>query len=279
MEDEHMDSMDNFRERFEALERRTQMVEQRLRWWRGITCGVVMLSLLILALPSAQAANFSCAAGDVACLLDAINQANANGEANTITLEAGTYTLTELLDSNPPFEDGLPVITSSLIITGRGSETTIIERDASAPRFRILSVAATGTLTLKRLTLRGGSPVLTAGGGGILNLGTLTLAHTTVTNNSGGGIVTGGPTVTITHSIITDNSGNLTSGGLFIVRGTVTLTATTVAHNIGNPSGGIRIDPDATVIITASTVAHMCPLKLLPLNYRDLRPRYWPFCA
>jgi hypothetical protein len=57
MEDEHMDHMDNFRERFEALERRTQMVEQRLRWWRGIACGVVMLSLLSLALPSGKAAD------------------------------------------------------------------------------------------------------------------------------------------------------------------------------------------------------------------------------
>jgi hypothetical protein len=57
MEDEHMDSMDNFRERFEALERRTQMVERRLRWWRGIACGVVMLALLSLALPSGNAAD------------------------------------------------------------------------------------------------------------------------------------------------------------------------------------------------------------------------------
>jgi hypothetical protein len=57
MENEHMDSMDNSRERFEALERRTQRVEQRLRWWRGIACGIVMLSLLSLALPSGKAAD------------------------------------------------------------------------------------------------------------------------------------------------------------------------------------------------------------------------------
>jgi hypothetical protein len=57
VEDKHMDSMDNFRERFEALERRTQRVEQRLRWWRGIACGVVVLALLSLALPSGKAAD------------------------------------------------------------------------------------------------------------------------------------------------------------------------------------------------------------------------------
>ena len=48
-EDVHMDSMDNFRERFEALEQQTEQlkhetqaltaptrtVERRLRWWQG----------------------------------------------------------------------------------------------------------------------------------------------------------------------------------------------------------------------------------------------------
>jgi hypothetical protein len=33
------------------------MVERRLRWWRGIACGVVMLALLGLALPSGKAAD------------------------------------------------------------------------------------------------------------------------------------------------------------------------------------------------------------------------------
>jgi hypothetical protein len=56
MEDERMDNMDNFRERFEALERRTQMVEQRLRWWRGLACGFLVLGLLTWALPSVRAA-------------------------------------------------------------------------------------------------------------------------------------------------------------------------------------------------------------------------------
>src|SRR6266850_7568315 len=64
VEDEHMDSMDSIRERLEALEQQTKAmevhthtVERRLRWWRGIACGVVMLSLLSLALPSGKAAD------------------------------------------------------------------------------------------------------------------------------------------------------------------------------------------------------------------------------
>jgi len=57
-----MDSMDNFRERIEALKQQmkvmgahTHMVERRLRWWRGIACGVGLLALVNLPLPSGTA--------------------------------------------------------------------------------------------------------------------------------------------------------------------------------------------------------------------------------
>src|SRR5215470_6772489 len=114
-----MANMDNVRERFVALEQRTKQlqqhthaIEQRPRWWRGITCVGLLASLLSLAPPS-QAADFACAGGDVACLIDAINQANANGEANTITLAAGTYTLTAVDNGTFGAANGLPVITST----------------------------------------------------------------------------------------------------------------------------------------------------------------------
>src|SRR6516225_3097954 len=60
----YMDSMDNFRERFEALEQRTEhlqqhirTVERRLRWWRGFACGVVLLALMSRSLQSGTAAD------------------------------------------------------------------------------------------------------------------------------------------------------------------------------------------------------------------------------
>jgi parallel beta-helix repeat protein len=59
-----MDNMDNFRERVEALELRTQMVEQHLRWWRGLSCGVViLLGAIVIALVSVTPAH----AHDVQC--------------------------------------------------------------------------------------------------------------------------------------------------------------------------------------------------------------------
>jgi hypothetical protein len=149
-----METIESLHERLEALEH--VGVDNEYLGVRGGTLRVgLLVALLICALgvaPPLEAAEFTCASGNVACLIDAINQANANGEANRITLRQGTYTLTAINDQN-----GLPVITSPLTIRGPGAETTIIERDTSAPNFRILNVAAAGTLTLQRLTLRNGS--------------------------------------------------------------------------------------------------------------------------
>src|SRR5262249_7506043 len=59
--DSHMDSMANFRKRFEALEQRTQAhtrtVERRRCWWCGIACGLVVLGVLRWALPLGTAQN------------------------------------------------------------------------------------------------------------------------------------------------------------------------------------------------------------------------------
>src|SRR5262245_46805656 len=138
-----MDSRDNFRKRFEALEQRTgqlqqhtRMVEQRppcVPWSMRLLVAALVVSALASA-RLAQAADFACAAGDVACLINAINQANANGEANTITLEAGTYPLTAV-DNLTDGPNGLPSVTSTLTITGADAETTSIERSASAAAF------------------------------------------------------------------------------------------------------------------------------------------------
>ena len=59
-----MDSMDNFRERFEALEQQTEQLKhqtqtlaRQVRWWRGIACGVMLLGLVSLPLQSGTAAD------------------------------------------------------------------------------------------------------------------------------------------------------------------------------------------------------------------------------
>jgi hypothetical protein len=49
--------MDHLHARLERLEQRTHTVERQLRWWRGLTCALVVLSLLSLALSSGKAAD------------------------------------------------------------------------------------------------------------------------------------------------------------------------------------------------------------------------------
>src|SRR5215831_15577630 len=148
-----MESVDSLRARLEASEHQTKViaahthtVERRRRWRRGIAWAVGLLTLVSLA-PFTQAADFACGAGDVACLIDAINTANANGEANTITLAAGTYTLTAV-DNDTGGPNGLPSITSELTLRGAGPDRTILERAANAPAFRLLQIAPQGNLKL-----------------------------------------------------------------------------------------------------------------------------------
>jgi hypothetical protein len=199
-----------------------------------------------------QAKTFHCGAGDVQCLIDAINTANTNGTTNTIHLAAGTYTLRAV--NNDIFFDpnGLPVITSLLTITGQGAETTIIERDAHAPAFRLLQVATTGSLTLKRLTLRSGRALFD--GGGIYNHGTLLISHSTITNNegdSGGGIYNQG-TLDIRHSTFTNNLVAFGGGGIYNA-GSVHLTHSTLTDNVGGHGGGGLFNFGGTAIIAGTT--------------------------
>jgi len=100
-----MESMESLRERLEALEHIAVEkahfgVTWRVRIWRSGLLVALLIGTLGLAQPL-RAAEFTCASGNVACLIDAINQANANGQANSITLRRGTYTLTAVDNGGP----------------------------------------------------------------------------------------------------------------------------------------------------------------------------------
>src|SRR5919109_1647926 len=189
-------------------------------WQMRLVVSLLAVLSGLLGLPRhspAQVAEFTCAAGDVACLIEAITQANSNGVATTIALEAGTYTLTEV-NNNTDGPNGLPSVTGIVTIQGAGVDATILERDTSAPSFRLVHVAAAGTLTLEGLTLRRGSVSLVRlSGGGIFNAGTLSLSRTGVANNGaeiGGGLANGGGTVTIAATTFVGNVGGHSGGGL-----------------------------------------------------------------
>jgi hypothetical protein len=109
-----------------------------------------------------RAATFTC--GDVECLIAAIDTANTNSEDDTINLATGTYTLMIVNNSDPNLGfNGLPGITSNISIIGAGTDATVIERDESAPLFRLFFIRA-GTLILKELTIKGGASQYFGGG-------------------------------------------------------------------------------------------------------------------
>jgi len=146
--------------------------------------------LLLFALPgTAQAATLRvpCSAD---ALVAAINIANGTVNADSIELSHGcTYTLA--MPNNAA--NGLPLISSEMTINGRGATIT---RDRSAPAFRVLAVADTGTLTLVAATISGVKAATDCGeypgaicGGGIYNGGTLTVKYSRVIDN----VATGTP--------------------------------------------------------------------------------------
>jgi hypothetical protein len=219
------------------------------------------VAVLIVALGLARpghGANFACAAGDVTCLITAMNTANANGQANTITLAAGTYTLTTIHNTTDG-PNGLPSVISTLTITGEDAATTIIARDASASAFRLVHVAASGTLTIKGLTLHGGRAGPNEGGGLFNNGGMVTLTGTTVANNraiEGGGLATVGGIVSLSHAIVTSNitDGPFNGGGLWSNGGTVSIMTSTFVDNDAGAGGGL-FNIDGTMTITTTTIA------------------------
>ena len=175
---------------------------------------------------------FSTTGGPGCTLRDAITAANldratgrcsAGSDTDTIELPtANTIVLSVVDNPSDAGPNGLPVVTSAIIVDGNGSK--IARSDArGTPAFRILEVAATGSLTLNDVTVTNGRTpdsaglfVGGAGGGGIVNSGTLVLDNCTISGNrtgNGGQEADGG------------------SGGGIFNRGTLTLVGSTVSQN------------------------------------------------
>ena len=137
-----------------------------------------LLGLFLLCASWTVAADFTCGAGDVPCLVGAIGKANSQrAQRHTITLPAGTWTLTQPDTTDTEGATGLPTLTGRVTIAGQGAGQTIIERAEDAPLFRLLQVAPEGALTLQNLTLQGGEVDIEflERGGGIRNLGALVI--------------------------------------------------------------------------------------------------------
>ena len=202
--------------------------------------------------PAIQAGDNKCSLSEALINANNDNQSGAtdcpagNG-ADTLVLAGGRYTISAL-HNNTDGPNGLPSITSMIVISGNGAT---LERAGTAAAFRILHVAQGGNLTLQQTTLTGGhaaSSNLAARyhyGGALYNQGTVTLQSCTISGNQadldGGGIANYG-TLTVMDSTINGNVAGRDGGGVinngFTHTSSVTLLNSTVSGNTAGRDGG-----------------------------------------
>ncbi len=179
----------------------------------------------------------------------AILNANASPGTDVISLEAGcVHDLTgtdNVLEGN----NGLPIITESVIIEGNGST---LRRIPQAEPFRLLYIMEHADVTLRDLTLEGGlagGPF--ARGGAILSRGKLTLENVTFVDNSagaeGGAIFVFGA-AQISNSLFENNEAQGHGGGLYAA-GPLLLDGSDLLANLsGGNGGGVYVAATATVM-------------------------------
>ena len=238
----------------------TEIVMPRRRAHHGMCplrkrlVGALVVAFFISLGSLGHAAEFTCASGNVDCLITAIRAANGLIGPSTILLTPGTFTLT-VVDNDTGGPNGLPSVTNTLTIQGSNAQSTIIERAADAPDFRLVHVAPTGTLTVQGLTLQrgtssGGSP--TAGGGVFNDGGQVTISRSRLAGNRavgtfalGGGLFNNLGTVILDSSTLADNVSEIaimaSGGGLATNGGSVTIRNSTIVGNRasgGSASGG-----------------------------------------
>lgn len=192
---------------------------------------------------------------DADCSLrEAIGAANAAGGADSISLPAGTYTLSIAGLAEDANATGDLDITGDLTINGAGAATTIIDADTIDRVFHILSSA---TVNINDITMQNGDPGFALGGGIHNDSGTLTLTNSVVDGsraNQGGGILNdAGELLTLVGSTV---NGTLAGTGIQN-NGTASLTNSTITNNMGGNGGGIGVGNalDATLTVIDSTIS------------------------
>ncbi len=118
--------------------------------------------------------------------------ANGNPGVDTLTVSAGTYTLTLAGTGEDAAATGDLDITDGIIINGNAASATIVDGNSLDRVFDILGASATFT----NLTVSGGNTTSNGAGISVDATGSLTMSTSTVSGNTttvdGGGIATAG---------------------------------------------------------------------------------------
>jgi hypothetical protein len=180
---------------------------------------------------------------------------NANSGTDTITVPAGTYTLTRAGAGEDAADTGDLDITDDVIINGNAAAATIVDGNSLDRVFDILDA----DVTMTNLTIQDGD--VTADGAGIAldTTSSLTMTHSTVSGNTttvdGGGIATTGGSVDLTNVTLSGNTAD--QGGGLDCAGACTLTNVTVTGNTAPTNGdGVRQTGAGTITFVNSIVAN-----------------------
>lgn len=232
-----------------------------------VTIGCSALTaIFLLFLPPVRnidAAEFSCPAGNVPCLISSIETANLLPGAHAILLDPGIYTLPASLrtPTDPSVADavnGLPSIKSSVRIEAISeTDPTVIERDDNAAEFfRIFHVSLGGELFLNGITLRRGrsGPFM---GPAIFNRGVTSLQNSVVTEATGeAGAIHNRGILNISRTTIVANGTGHEGGGIHNSLGaSVVVENSTISHN-GSADGGALFNRGAAVIKDTSIISN-----------------------
>jgi CSLREA domain-containing protein len=249
-------------------QRRKQMKLSFTKSWT-VFLTVMALKVSAIGVTPAHAAGFiitkTADTADGTCdtdcsLREAIIAANAAPGDDTITVPAGTYTLTIAGAGEDAAATGDLDITSNITISGAGADSTIIEGGTSLGTSvdRVFHIAGAFTVNISGVTIRNG--IGNSGGGIMQQAGTLTITNSAFSGNSVSGIGNSGAgifhnvgTLTITNSTFSDNSASGGSGaGIYANSGTATITNSTFSGNSAFVGGGI-FEGFSTLTITNST--------------------------
>ncbi|MCB1432070.1 MAG: hypothetical protein KDK75_06375, partial [Alphaproteobacteria bacterium] len=190
----------------------------------------------------------------VLSLREAIAQANANADADTIVFDASlsgqTITLT----------GGAPILTQDVTIDGdvNGDDKADITISGNNASRVFLMTGASTDVDLLSLTLTNGSWIGFGGAIYAQDISTLDIEDTTIRNSvsgSGGGLAASATDVTLTNSLVTGNSTNGFGGGIYVRSlSTLVVTNSTIAGNTTNYYGGGLTAANSTVTLLNSTV-------------------------
>jgi hypothetical protein len=204
--------------------------------------------------------------GSTGTLRWAINQANVNNAADTITFSSLFNSPQTITLSGSPLQ-----LTDTATTTIAGPGPNLLTVSGGQSGAQVVEVAAGSTAALSGLTITGG--IANGMGGGVLNSGNLTLTNVIVSDNSasnaqgssgGGGLAAVNEATTtlidctITGNMVGDNL-NPGSGGGIYNGGSATLTMTncTVSGNVtSGDGGGVCNGNYATLTVTDGTITN-----------------------